>query len=127
MCDQIEATVARAALGGEPEARVFMDFYIEKLTPVRFALDPFPFINEGGFMGKDGKQLFRVPVLRNVTRTAPYFHNGSVEKIEEVVRIMSKYQVGQEFTKQQIDDVVAFLKTIEGDIVDYSSDVNVAH
>jgi cytochrome c peroxidase len=33
---------------------------------------------------------------------------------------MSKYQVGQEFTKQQIDDVVAFLKTLNGDIVDYT-------
>jgi cytochrome c peroxidase len=86
---------------------------------VRLRESPFPFINEGGFMGKDGKQLFRVPVLRNVTRTAPYFHNGSVEKIEEVVRIMSKYQIGSEFTPEQIDDVVAFLKTLEGEPVSY--------
>lgn len=43
MCDQIEATVARSALGGEPEARVFMDFHIEKLGPARFGIDPFPF------------------------------------------------------------------------------------
>jgi cytochrome c peroxidase len=57
--------------------------------------------------------------LRNVTRTAPYFHNGSVEKIEEAVRIMSKYQIGSEFTPEQIDDVVAFLKTLEGEPVSY--------
>jgi len=43
MCDQIEATIARAALGGEPEARVFMDFHIEKLNSIRFGIDPFPF------------------------------------------------------------------------------------
>ena len=63
--------------------------------------------------------MFRVPILRNVTKTSPYFHNGAVEKIEEVVRIMSKYQLGNEFTPAQIDDVVAFLKTLEGDVVEY--------
>jgi cytochrome c peroxidase len=86
---------------------------------VRLKESPFPFVNEGGFLGKDGQQIFRVPILRNITQTAPYFHNGAVEKLEEVVRIMSKYQVGQEFTKEQIDDVVAFLKTLEGDVVEY--------
>lgn len=43
MCDQIEATLAQSALGGEPEARVFMDFHIERLNSVRFGIDPFPF------------------------------------------------------------------------------------
>ncbi|BAF71230.1 cytochrome-c peroxidase [Sulfurovum sp. NBC37-1] len=86
---------------------------------IRLRKSPFPFINEGGFLGKDGEQKFRVPILRNITRTSPYFHNGAVEKIEEVVRIMSKYQVGNEFTPKQIDDVVAFLKTLEGEPVAY--------
>ena len=54
-----------------------------------------------------------------VISPVPYFHNGAVEKLEEVVRIMSKYQLGNEFTPQQIDDVVAFLKTLEGEVVDY--------
>ena len=74
---------------------------------------PFPFVNEGGFLGKDDAQYFRVPILRNITKTAPYFHNGAVKELEEVVRIMSKYQIGEEFTPAQIDDVVAFLKTLE--------------
>jgi len=86
---------------------------------VRLKESPFPFVNEGGFLGKDGKQIFRVPILRNITKTAPYFHNGAVDKLEEVVRIMSKYQLGNEFTKAQIDDVVAFLKTLEGEVVPY--------
>jgi len=60
-----------------------------------------------------------VPILRNITKTAPYFHNGSVDKLEEAVRIMSKYQIGNEFTPEQIDDVVAFLKTLEGELVEY--------
>jgi cytochrome c peroxidase len=86
---------------------------------VRLKESPFPFINEGGFLGKDGQQIFRVPILRNITKTAPYFHNGAIDKLEEVVRIMSKYQIGQEFTPEQIDDVVAFLKTLEGEVVQY--------
>ena len=80
---------------------------------------PFPFENVGGFLGQNDQLRFRVPVLRNVTKTAPYFHNGSVEKLEEAVRIMSKYQIGNEFTPEQIADVVAFLKTLEGELVEY--------
>ncbi len=79
----------------------------------------FPFENKGGFLGKDGGKLFRVPILRNVTRTAPYFHNGAVTEIEEAVRLMGKYQLGEDFSKEQIDEIVAFLKTLEGNIVDY--------
>ncbi len=84
---------------------------------IRLKESPFPFVNEGGFLGRGNQLRFRVPILRNVTRTAPYFHNGAVSKLEEAVRIMSKYQIGHEFTKAQIADVVAFLKTLEGDPV----------
>ena len=80
---------------------------------------PFPFENKGGFLGEDDSLHFRVPILRNITKTAPYFHNGSVEKLEEAVRIMSKYQIGEEFTPNQIDDVIAFLKSLEGELVKY--------
>jgi len=86
---------------------------------LRIKESPFPFINKGGFLGQYDNLKFRVPILRNVTKTAPYFHNGAVDKIEEAVRIMSKYQIGQEFNKEQIDDVVEFLKTLEGELVVY--------
>ena len=80
---------------------------------------PFPFVNTGGFLGRNDNLRFRVPILRNISKTAPYFHNGSTKKLEEVVRIMSKYQIGREFTTEQIDDVVAFLKTLDGELVEY--------
>ena len=80
---------------------------------------PYPFPNTGGFLGRGGRQDFRVPILRNITLTSPYFHNGSVKSLEEAVRIMSKYQIGDEFSPQQIKDVVAFFKTLEGKIVKY--------
>jgi len=79
----------------------------------------YPFENRGGFLGKDGKQLFRVPMLRNVTKTSPYFHNGGVSKIREAVYLMAKHQLGMSLTNEQIDEIVAFLKALEGDIVEY--------
>ncbi|WP_324171935.1 cytochrome-c peroxidase [Sulfurimonas sp.] len=80
---------------------------------------PFPFENKGGFMGKDGDRLFRVPMLRNVTKTSPYFHNGAIKKIREAVYLMGKHQLGMNLTDKQIDEIVEFLKALEGDIVDY--------
>ncbi len=79
----------------------------------------FPFENSGGFLGKNKEHLFRVPILRNVTKTSPYFHNGSVAKIRKAVDIMAKHQLGRNLTTVQIDEIVAFLRTLEGEIVDY--------
>ena len=80
---------------------------------------PFPFVNEGDFLGRDNRLKFRVPILRNISKTAPYFHNGAVKELKEVVRIMSKYQLGDEFTSTQIDEVIEFLKTLDGKLVEY--------
>ncbi|UCM99561.1 c-type cytochrome [Sulfurimonas sp. SWIR-19] len=79
----------------------------------------YPFENKGGFLGKNNEQLFRVPILRNVTKTSPYFHNGAVFDLREAVRIMGKYQLSMELTEIQIDEIVAFLKSLEGDVVEY--------
>ncbi len=103
-----------------PVRRYWAEYIGLILSPdPRLKDSPFPFPNTGGFLGRFGQQDFRVPILRNITRTAPYFHNGNEKKLEEVVRIMSKYQIGDEFTPKQIDEVVAFLKTLEGKIVRY--------
>lgn len=82
--------------------------------------DTFPFENKGGYKGRANTQFFRVPILRNVTKTSPYFHNGSVDKIREAVEIMGRHQVGLNLSNQQIDEIVEFLKTLEGNIVDYT-------
>ncbi len=79
----------------------------------------FPFKNEGGFMGMNEEQLFRVPILRNVTKTSPYFHNGEIQNIREAVFIMAKHQLGMNLSNEQIDEIVEFLKALEGDIVEY--------
>jgi cytochrome c peroxidase len=86
---------------------------------IKIKESPFPFANKGGFFGQDNRLKFRVPILRNISKTAPYFHNGAIKELKEVVRIMSKYQLGDEFTPTQIDEVVEFLKSLDGDLVQY--------
>ena len=103
-----------------PLRRYFSDYLGVILNPnLKINRSPFPFENTGGYLGRDNKKLFRVPILRNISKTSPYFHNGSVDKLEEAVRIMSKYQLGNEFNKKDIDAVVAFLKTLDGELVKY--------
>lgn len=85
----------------------------------------FPFENKGGYKGRADTQFFRVPILRNVTKTSPYFHNGSVDKIREAVEIMGRHQVGLNLSNQQIDEIVEFLKTLEGNIVNYTKESRV--
>jgi len=114
------------SVGGEttqkfPLRRYLSDYIGAIFDPtIKIKESPFPFENVGGFLGQFDRLKFRVPILRNISKTAPYFHNGSVDKLEEVVRIMSKYQLGDEFTPNQIDDVVAFLKSLDGELVEYN-------
>jgi cytochrome c peroxidase len=57
---------------------------------------------------------YRVPSLRNVEITGPYFHNGSVEKLEDAVRLMGRAQIGVVLPDDDVRDLVAFLKTLTG-------------
>ncbi|MGM0558829.1 MAG: cytochrome-c peroxidase [Myxococcota bacterium] len=59
---------------------------------------------------------FKVPTLRNITKTGPYFHDGSVESLEEAVRLMAKHQVGRELTDEEVDSIVTWLETLDGEI-----------
>lgn len=59
---------------------------------------------------QDGdRMLFKVPSLRNVEKTAPYFHDGSVASLDEAVRMMARHQLGKELSDQEVKDIVAFL------------------
>lgn len=60
------------------------------------------------------RHTFKVPSLRNVELTAPYLHDGSVGTLDEAVRVMATYQLGVELSQQQVDDLVAFLRTLTG-------------
>ncbi len=72
---------------------------------------------EGRFAvtGKDADRLmFKVPTLRNVELTYPYFHDGAAATLEEAVEIMGRLQLGRKFTKDENAKIVAFLKTLTG-------------
>lgn len=79
----------------------------------------FPFDNKGGFTGNKSGKPFRVAILRNVSKTSPYFHNGAVFKLRKAVDIMAKHQTGKTLTLIQIDEIVEFLKTLDGTLVEY--------
>ncbi|HEU5273930.1 MAG TPA: cytochrome c peroxidase [Xanthobacteraceae bacterium] len=58
--------------------------------------------------------VFKVPSLRNVAMTGPYFHDGSVKRLPEAVRIMGQVQLGQSLTSAEIGDITAFLASLTG-------------
>jgi cytochrome c peroxidase len=60
------------------------------------------------------EHLWKVPTLRNIALTAPYFHNGSVKTLEEAVNVMAKTQLNKEVSKEEIADIVAFLNALTG-------------
>jgi cytochrome c peroxidase len=59
--------------------------------------------------------MFKVPTLRNVELTYPYFHDGAAGTLPEAVDTMGKLQLGKTFTKEENADIVAFLKTLTGE------------
>jgi cytochrome c peroxidase len=60
------------------------------------------------------RYVFRVPSLRNVERTAPYFHDGSAATLEDAVDVMARYQLGRPLEGDDAERIVAFLKTLTG-------------
>jgi len=75
---------------------------------------------------KDDKDkfYFKVPSLRNVELTAPYFHNGKVKTLKEAVEKMAKYQIGYLLEEKDIQNIVKFLKTTTGQIPKNIKDIN---
>lgn len=58
---------------------------------------------------------FKVPSLRNIARTAPYFHDGSAKTLEQAVRVMAKYQIGRPVPDEDIRAIVRFLESLTGE------------
>jgi len=57
-----------------------------------------------------------VPSLRNVSKTAPYFHDGRHKTLEAAVRYMTFFQLGRPISKEEINKIVLFLKTLDGEV-----------
>lgn len=64
---------------------------------------------------EEDKFVFKVPSLRNVSKTAPYFHDGSAATLKEAINLMAEYQLGHPLKPEDVEDIAAFLKTLEAD------------
>lgn len=60
-------------------------------------------------------KTFKVPTLRNIALTAPYFHDGKVQTLAKAVKMMGRLQLDENFSKDEVVQLVAFLKTLTGD------------
>jgi len=75
-----------------------------------------PEIGRAGVSKNDAERFFfKVPTLRNVELTYPYFHDGAVNTLEEAVEIMGRLQLGRKYTQEEVAQIVAFLKTLTGE------------
>ena len=61
------------------------------------------------------RDVWRAPMLRHVAHTAPYLHDGSVARLDEVVRLMARHELGKELTGPQVDSIVTLLAAV-GDV-----------
>jgi cytochrome c peroxidase len=64
---------------------------------------------------EDDKFVFKVPSLRNVALTAPYFHDGSAKTLEDAVTTMATYQLGRDLSDEDLGQIVSFLKSLTGE------------
>lgn len=73
-----------------------------------------------GLMTATGEEsdrfFFRVPLLRNVAETGPYFHDGSVNNLRRATAVMARVQLGQDLDSQALDELVAFQEALTGEI-----------
>jgi cytochrome c peroxidase len=62
------------------------------------------------------RMMFKVPGLRNIAETRPYYHNGKVETLEQAVSRMAEYQLGKTVNQGQVRSIITWLKALTGEI-----------
>ncbi len=63
---------------------------------------------------EEDKFMFKIPNLRNIAKTGPYFHDGSIKTLEEAIKLMGKHQLGEVLKDQDVQDIKAFLNSLTG-------------
>lgn len=90
---------------------IIEDPFARKPTPITPAdLGRFTVTNK-----EEDRYVFKVPTLRNITLTPPYFHDGSATTLEKAIDIMAEYQLGRKLSQNEIELIVKFLRTLEGE------------
>jgi cytochrome c peroxidase len=62
------------------------------------------------------RMMFKVPTLRNVAKTGPYFHDGSAKTLDDAVRMMGKHQLGLELGDAEVASIVKWLAALTGEL-----------
>jgi cytochrome c peroxidase len=78
-------------------------------------------IDEGKFevtKKESDKYIFKSPSLRNIAKTYPYFHDGSVYDLKDAIQIMAKVQLDKEFNNEELEAIFAFLNSLTGELPD---------
>jgi cytochrome c peroxidase len=74
-------------------------------------------LGRSAIVGNDAfKMFFKVPSLRNIEKTGPYFHDSSAKTLEAAVTKMAAHQLGRKLSGEQLADIVSFLKSLTGKI-----------
>jgi cytochrome c peroxidase len=107
---------AGPAMGG----MVFQKFELPDRKPGEGDLGRYEFTRD-----PNDKYVFKAYSLRNITRTYPYFHDGSVWDLNEAVRLMGKIQHNRDMPKTEIADIVAFLESTTGQIPPFALELPV--
>ncbi|MET0403832.1 MAG: cytochrome c peroxidase [Cystobacter sp.] len=80
---------------------------------------PYPTKDQGRFdvtKKESDRMVFRVPTLRNVSKTAPYFHDGSISDLQSAVTLMSRHQLGKQLSETDAKQIVTFLDALTGEV-----------
>lgn len=80
---------------------------------------PFQSKDQGRFdltKQESDRMIFRVPTLRNVTKTGPWLHDGSITEIQKVVKLMAQHQFGKQITDEDAKAIVTFLDSLTGEL-----------
>jgi cytochrome c peroxidase len=62
------------------------------------------------------KYVFRVPTLRNVTKTGPYFHDGSIGDLRAAIKIMARVNLNKGLTEDEVKSIISFFESLEGEV-----------
>jgi cytochrome c peroxidase len=84
------------------------------------AIKPWPDTSDPGrekvTKNESDLMVFKVPSLRNIAMTAPYFHNGKVETLPDAITRMAEYQLGKTLTPEKVQSIATFMRSLTGEI-----------
>ena len=73
----------------------------------------YKYMKTGDFKG-DANAMVKVPTLRNIKQTAPYFHNGKIWSLKDAIKEMARIQLGKNLTEKETDSIESFLGSLDG-------------